>query len=243
MKTKLLASLLVAAGLFAASVSAQTTPVPGVPALETSVNVSLKVLATGDESSQGPSSNASVQAKLKMDRHNTQGFLTYLNSEYNLVPNINGWKLVGVLPDASDTSADYRFYLVKTGETPVLITSDKMAITVDAAAYDYREKSKDGAPASGGGKFTYAVTLTAGEFTLHGIASGAYTVRDATVNGTTATLVTPSAVVFRLAGVKDDGTNRSVVEGTMVFTAHKAVDLNDYPAPPPPPAPEPTPTP
>ena len=160
-------------------------------------------------------------------------FLAYLNTRYSLVPDIKGWKLVGVRAEASDTSADYRFYLVKTGETPVLIASDKLAITVDAAAYAYREQSSGGDLVSGGGKFTYAVTFTAGEFTLHGIASGAYNVRETTVNGTTATLVTPSAVVFRLSGVKDDGTHRSVVEGTMVFTAHKAVDLNTYPAPPP----------
>src|SRR5947207_14818090 len=114
MKTKLLVSLLAAIGLFAAGALAQT-PTPGVPALETSINVSLSVTSTGAESSHGPSSNASVQAKFNSDRHNTRDFLEYLNTKYHLVPNISGWKLVGVLPDASDTSADYRFYLVKTG--------------------------------------------------------------------------------------------------------------------------------
>ena len=239
MKTKLLVSLLAAVGLFATGVMAQTTPPPGVPALATSINVSLAVVSTGSESSHGPSDNASVQAKFNSDRHNTRDFLAYLNTKYNLVPDITGWKLVGVLPDASDTSADYRFYLVKDGETPVLISSDKISLTVDAAAYAYREQSHSGNLASGGGKFTYAVTITAGEFTLHGIANGAYTVRSVTVDGTTATLVIPSAIVVRVSGVKDDGTTRSVAEGTIVLTAHKPVDLNDYPAPPPPPAPTP----
>lgn len=246
MKTKLLGSLLVAAALFVTGATAQTPdPVPAVvPALETSINVSLKVSSTGTESSHGPAANATVQAKLKMDKHNTRDFLAYLNAQYNLVPNINGWKLVGVLLDPADASANYRFYLVKDGETPVLIPSANITLTVDAAAYAYREQSTDGVLASGGGKFTYAVTLTVGEFTLHGIASGAYNVRAVTVNGTTSTLVIPSVIVLRVSGVKDDGTNRSVVEGTIVLTAHKAVDLNDYPAPPaPPPEPEPTPTP
>jgi len=239
MKTKLLVSLLATAGLLATGVFAQTPPPAAVPALETSINVSLAVTSTGDESSHGPSDNATVQAKFNSDRHNTRDFLEYLNAKYHLVANINGWKLVGVLPDASDTSADYRFYLVKAGETPVLISSDKISITVDAAAYAYREQSRSGELASGGGKFTYAVTITAGEFTLHGIANGAYNVRTVTVDGTTSTLVIPSAIVVRVSGVKDDGTTRSVAEGTIVLTAHKPVNLNDYPAPvlPPPPAP------
>lgn len=235
-----------AAALFVVGATAQTpAPAPGVPALATSVNVSLKVTSTGSESSHGPAANATVQAKLNMDRLNTRDFLADLNEQYHLVPNINDWKLVGVLPDAADTSAAYRFYLVKTGENAVLIPSDKITITVDAAAYAYREQSTDGALVSGGGKFSYAVTLTAGQFTLHGIANGAYNVRKVTVNGTTSTLVIPSAIVVRVSGVKDDGTNRAVVEGTIVLTAHKAVDLNDYPAPPAPtpePTPEPTPT-
>ena len=240
MKTKLLGSLFVAAALFVAGATAQTpAPVPGVPALATSVNVSLKVTSTGSESSHGPAANATVQAKFDMDRLNTRDFLADLNEQYHLVPNINGWKLVGVLIDASDASANYRFYLVKDGETSVLISSDKITLTVDAAAYAYREQSTDGALASGGGKFSYAVTLTVGQLTLHGIANGAYNVRKVTVNGTTSTLVIPSAIVLRVSGVKDDGTNRSVVDGTIVLTAHKAVDLNDYPAPP---APAPTPT-
>ncbi|MDF3055977.1 MAG: hypothetical protein K0R17_192 [Rariglobus sp.] len=239
MKLKLLSALLTTAGLFVSSALAQT-PVPGVPALATSINVNLSVTSTGPESTQGDPAGTTIQAKLSTDRFNTQDFLAMLNAQYNLVPNIKGWKLVGVLPDAADTSVDYRFYLVKTGETPVLLTSEQLALSVDAAAYAYKEQSSAGVLTSGGGKFTYAVTLTAGQITAQGIAKGGYTVRSETVNGTTSTLVVPSAITFRLSGVQDDGVNRAVVDGTMVFTAHKAVDLNDYPAPP---VPEPTPAP
>ncbi len=234
------------AGLAASAVTAQTTPPPPPPiGLSAAIKINLSITETGDGKTEGPSANTTVHTKFATTHLNTKDVLRSLNDKNALVPNIASWDLVAVLPEATEISTDYRFYLVKTGETPVLIPSDKLSLTVDAAAYAYREQSSEGVLTGGSGKFQYAITLTAGDVVAHGTASGAYTVRSVTVNGTTSTLVIPSAVVVRITGVKDNGDTEAagVVEGQIVLTAHKPTDLSTYPVPAPAPAPTPAPTP
>lgn len=239
MKSTLVHSLLAITCLAVGAVNAQTPP-PAI-GLSTSINVSLKVTETGNESSRGPAAKAIASTQLVSSRLNTKEFIRTLNDQHHLLPNTAGWSLVGVIHDAQEISSDYLFYLVKTGETPVLIPSDALSFTVDAAALAYREQSTDGILTSGGGKFRYAVTFAGGETTVHGTASGGYSVRSVTVGETTATLVIPSAITFRLAGAQENEDGAGIVEGTMVFTAHKPVDLSTYPLPEPEPEPEPEP--
>lgn len=245
MKRNLVYSLLALTCLTVCGARPHSAPPASSTGLVTSVNLNLKVTETGEESVRGPASNATIQAKLVTSRVTTKDLIRTLNDRHALVPDIAGWKLVGVIPDAQEISASYRFYLVKEGETPVLIDADKLSLTIDAAALAYREQSVNGAPSSGGGKFDYAVTFVAGDITAHGTASGVYHVRNVTVDGAASTLVVPSAITFRLTGAQDKGETAGIVEGSMVFTAHKAVDVSTYPvpAPAPEPVPEPEPTP
>lgn len=241
--SKLINSLGLLVGLMA-PLAAQTEPLTPVPALESSINLQATFTTTGKEQVSGPSGSASYSAKVDSTKFNTNDLVKLIDDTYDLVTNPKDYSLVAVLVD-TETESGYRFYLKSTknnGTTDyVYLAPEVFGITIDASAMKYREQEKNGELSSGSGSFKHAVSLTSAGIHTQGIATGTYTVRDVTVGTVTTKLSIPSAMKVETTGyyVENPDTEDAVshiAELRLTFTAGKAVDLNDYPAPP---APEP----
>lgn len=239
----LLGSLLAAV----APLAAQTTePAPAVPALVSNVNVQVVLTTTGDEISRGPDDKKIHSAGFDVTRMNTKSFIELLDEKYDLVAQPKDFDLIAVLVE-TETENGYRFYLrnKKKNGTPayVYLAPGVLGLSIDATASRYTEVQNGETLLSGSGAYKHAVTLDSAGFSTQGIARGAYVLRNITVDGVSAQLSVPGAMHVDTTGyfVENAETPEArtyIAETRWVFTPHKAVDLDDYPAPPAPPAPE-----
>lgn len=238
-------------GSFAISLRAQDaepeTPPPAVPALESAVNLQITLTATGAEKAAGPAHAKVYSAGFDVTKLNTKAFVERLDAQYDLVDHPKDFSLVAVRVE-TETENGYRFYLKnkKPKGTPayVYLSPEILGLTVDATALRYREVQNGEEILSGGGQYKHAISVDSAGFSTQGVAAGAYRLRDVTVDGVTARLTAPAAMTATTTGYYTDHPDTPeartyIAQARWVFTAGKAVDLNDYPVPPP--APEPLP--
>ena len=239
-------------GSFAVSLRAQDAepetpppPPPAVPALEAAVNLQITLTATGAEKSSGPVHAKVYAAGFDVTKLNTKEFIERLDAQYDLVDQPKDFGLVAVRVETA-TEDGYRFYLKnkkpKAEPAYVYLAPEVLGLTVDATALQYREVQNGDVVLSGNGKYKHAISVDSAGFSTQGVAVGAYKLRDVTVEGVTSRLTVPAAMTAATTGyyIDDAGTPEArtyIAEARGVFTAPKAVDLNDYPAPPPPPPP------
>lgn len=251
MKQQLLYSTLALAGLFAgaaAPLAAQSEPAPAaVPALVSTVNLQIVLTTTGEETSRGPETRRVHTAKFDITRLNTKDFIALLDEKYDLVAQPKDFDLVAVLVE-SETENGYRFYLrnKKKNGTPayVYLAPAIIGLTVDASAVSYSDVQNGETLLSSKGSFKHAITLDSAGFETQGIATGKYTTRDVTVEQVTKQLSIPGEIKAATTGHYTEGAGTEdaqtfIAETRWTFTSHKAVDLNDYPAPPAPVTPAP----
>ncbi len=251
MKQRLLYSTLALAGLFAgaaAPLAAQSEPEPAaVPALVSTVSVQIVLTTTGEETSRGPETRRVHTAGFDITRLNTKDFIALLDEKYDLVAQPKDFDLVAVLVE-SETENGYRFYLrnKKKNGTPayVYLAPEIIGLTVDASAVSYTDVQNGETLLSSKGSFKYAITLDTAGFETQGIATGKSTTRNVTVEEVTRQLTVPGETKATTSGhyTENAGTEDAqtfIAETRWVFTPHKAVDLNDYPAPPAPVTPTP----
>ena len=219
---------------------AQSEPAPAVPALVAGVNVQIVLTTTGDESTHGPENKKKHSASFEITRMNTKDFVELLDEKYDLVAQPKDFALIAVLVE-SETENGYRFYLrnKKKHGTPayIYLAPEVIGLTVDASAMSYTEVQNGDLLLSGKGRYKHAVTVDSAGFETQGVSKGGYTVKNVTVDDVTEQFNVPSAMQISTTGhyIEHEGTPDArtyIAETRWVFAAHKAVDLNDYPAPP-----------
>lgn len=234
-------------GSLAVSLRAQDaepeTPPPAVPALEAAVNVQITLTTTGGEKSSGPDHAKVYAAGFDVTKLNTKDFVARLDEQYDLVDQPKDFSLVAVRVETADEDG-YRFYLKnkkpKGAPAYVYLSPEVLGLTVDATALRYREVQNGEELLSGGGQYKHAITVDSAGFSTQGVAAGAYKIKNVTVEGVTSQLTVPSAMTASTTGYYTEHPDTPeartyIAQARWVFTASKAVDLNDYPAPPAPP--------
>jgi hypothetical protein len=235
--TLFLSSLLAGA---AAPLAAQDAEPAAVPALESGVNLQIVLTTTTDEASSGPAEATVLSADFDITRMNTKAFVELLDEKYDLVEQPKDFTLVAVLVE-TETENGYRFYLKNTKKngTPAYVYLDPeiIGLAIEASASKYREVQNGETLVSGSGKFKHAIALDSAGFSTRGVATGGYKIKNVTVDEVTSQLSVPSAMKFTTSGSFVEGAETPeektyIAETRWTFSAGKAVDLNDYPAPP-----------